>query len=186
LTESITLTSGVAGRYATALFSLGKEEKTLDRFETDLLGLHDCIEKSKDFQRMIASPVYKRIEQQKAIIAISKKIKCSKNIQNLLNLMAKKRRLFVLPNLIEDFRGLMENERGEVRAEVISARDLTKVQRSELEQKIKSSIGKEIKLNVKVDETVLGGLVIKVGSKMIDTTIKSKLVKLQKIMKEVS
>ena len=186
MTDSITLTSGVASRYALALFSIGKEEKTLERFELDLLNLKDSALKNREFCKMISSPVYKRLEQEKAVIAISKRIKCSKNIQNVLSLMAKKRRLIILPTFIEDFKDLMAIERGEALAEVVSAKKLTKIETDKLEKEIKAALGRKIKLKEIVDEEVIGGLVIKVGSQMIDTTTKSKLLKLQKIMKEVN
>jgi F-type H+-transporting ATPase subunit delta len=164
---------------------LGKKEKILDRMEADLISLGNVLFQSIDFQRMITSPVYKRLDQENAILSISKRIKCSKSIQNLLSLMARKRRLFVLPNLIDDFKTLIQSERGELLAEVTTAFELTKGQTTDLGKQIELSVGKKIKLNVTIDETVLGGLIVKVGSKMIDTTVKSKLLKLQKIMKEV-
>jgi len=185
VTESITLTSGVASRYALALFTIGKEEKALERLEVDLTALKENVLNDHEFCKMITSPVYKRSEQQKAVLAISKKMKCSKNIQNVLGLMARKRRLFVLPAFIEDFRALMAVERGEVVAEVVSAKKLSKVEANRIEKEIKAALGKKIKLNEMVDEEVIGGLVIKVGSQMIDSTTKSKLLKLQKLMKEV-
>ena len=106
-------------------------------------------------------------------------------VGNTLRLMASKRRLFVLPQLITSLRGLIAEEKGEVTAEVRSAKELTPAQRDALAAKLKASIGKDVKLKTTVDETLIGGLVVKVGSKMIDTSIRSKLAALQNTMKEV-
>jgi F-type H+-transporting ATPase subunit delta len=109
----------------------------------------------------------------------------TKTMQNVLALMASKRRLFVLPQMINRLRDQIAEEKGEVTADVVSAVKLTAAQSKELASTLKAKVGKEVKINATVDESLIGGLVVKVGSKMIDTSIRSKLNSLQNAMKEV-
>jgi F-type H+-transporting ATPase subunit delta len=106
-------------------------------------------------------------------------------VSNTLGLMAQNRRLFVLPDLIDQVKGLIAAHRGEVTAEVTAAKKLTKEQTDNLAKTLKASVGKDVKLDVTVDESLIGGLIVKVGSRMIDTSIRSKLAQLQNVMKEV-
>ena len=134
---------------------------------------------------MISSPVYTREEQGAAIAAIAKKMKLSPDMTGTLGLMASKRRLFALPQLIQALRDAIAEDKGEVTAEVTAAKSLTKAQQDKLAKSLKASIGKDVKINLAVDEDLIGGLVIKVGSKMIDSSIRSRLNALQNSMKEV-
>jgi F-type H+-transporting ATPase subunit delta len=186
MSESLSLTSGVAGRYATALFTLCKEEGQIAALEKDAETLSELIATSKDFVSLITSPIYKREEQRVAVCAICKKIKLYKNTENVLKLMAVKGRLYIVPQLIWDIDALVENERDEVRVEIISAELLSKEQTSRLEDSVGKVVGKKAKMHARLDKSLIGGMIVKIGSKMIDTTIKSKLVKLQNIMKEVN
>jgi F-type H+-transporting ATPase subunit delta len=179
------LTSGVAGRYATALFEIGKESKSLDKVEADLLALEAALAESADLRGMLASPVFTREEQGNAVAALAARMDLGAAVTNTLRLMAANRRLFVVPALISQLKGLIAADRGEVTAEVTSARPLTDAQREALARTLQASVGKDVKLDVKVDETLLGGLVVRVGSRMIDTSIRSKLANLQNAMKEV-
>ncbi len=185
MSENASISAGIAGRYATAIFELAKEEKALPAIEGDVDALDAALADSEDFRNLISSPIYARDDQQAAITAIAKEMKLSGNLTNLLALMAGKRRLFVLPQLIGALRGLIADEKGEVTAEVTAARSLTKAQEDKLAKTLKSQVGKDVKVNVAVDESLIGGLIVKVGSKMIDTSIASKLANLQNTMKEV-
>jgi len=176
---------GIAGRYATALFEIAKEEKALDQVEKDLSALGDAIEGSEDLQSLIASPVYSREEQGGAMAALAKKMGVSPAVANTVGLMAAKRRLFALPAMISSVQSLIANERGELTAEVTAAKALTKAQEDKLAKTLKERFGKDIKINAVVDESIIGGLIVKVGSKMIDSSIASRLANLQKAMKEV-
>jgi len=109
----------------------------------------------------------------------------STTVASTLGLMAKNRRLFVLPELVAQVKGLIAAHRGEVTAEVTAATTLTEAQTTALAEKLKASVGKDVKIDVTVDESLIGGLVVKVGSRMIDTSIRSKLSALQNVMKEV-
>jgi F-type H+-transporting ATPase subunit delta len=186
MSETLSLTSGVAGRYATALFDLDKEEGQLKTLQKDVKKLSELVLKSKDFRSAIGSPIYKREEQALAVSSVGKKIKLDKNTENLLQLMAKKGRIYILPQVINDIDALLENERDEVGVEVISATSLTKVQTDKLEKTVSKIAGKKASMHVRLDKSLIGGMILRIGSKMIDTTIKSKLVKLQNIMKEVN
>ncbi len=172
-------------RYATAVFELAKEAKKLPALETDLDALTAALEDSTDFVELISNPVYTRDEMAAAVAAIGKKMKLTPIVVNTLGLMAQKRRLFVLPALVTAVKGMIADEKGEVSAEVTAAKKLTKAQEDKLTKTLKASIGKEVIVNVTVDEGLIGGLIVKVGSKLIDTSIKSKLSNLQNAMKEV-
>lgn len=185
MSDSVSTSSGVAARYATALFDLAKEAKKLASIEKDMDHLSVVLEVSDDFNDLINSPIYSRKDQAAAISAVAKKMKLSLFTSNTLALMAQKRRLFVVPALITSIRGMMAEEKGEVTAEVTSAQVLTQEQSNKLSKALTASIGKDVKINLAVDESLIGGLIVKLGSKMIDSSIRSKLSNLQNIMKEV-
>ena len=185
MSESISISSGIADRYATAVFDLSKEEKLLGELEAGNDVLEAALRDSDDLRTMIASPLYSRAEQSAAIAGVAEKLGLPALLQNTLSLMASKRRLFVLPQLVTALRERIAEEKGEVTAEVRSATALTDAQLEDLKGVIGKSVGKDVKLNTSVDESLIGGLVVKVGSKMIDTSIRSKLNALQNTMKEV-
>lgn len=179
------LTSGAAGRYATALFELAREADGLDRIEGDLNRLAEALEESSDLADLIRNPIYTRTEQGKAMGAVVEHMKLGQMVQNIVGLMAMKRRLFALPQMIAQFRALLANHRGEVEARVTTAHKLSDAQRDALAGKLKDSLGRDVKLNVGIDKNIIGGLVVRVGSKMIDSSIRSRLARLQNAMKEV-
>ncbi|RMH48178.1 MAG: F0F1 ATP synthase subunit delta [Alphaproteobacteria bacterium] len=179
-----TLTSGIAGRYATALFELAQEEDALAEVERDLGTLESALAESADLRAMIASPLYSREEQGRAIAALARAMGLGTLVTNTLALMAAKRRLFVLPRLIAQFKALAADVRGEVTAEVAAARPLSEAQREALARTLREAVGREVALNVTVDESLIGGLVVRLGSRMVDSSIRSKLAKLQTVMKE--
>ncbi len=185
MSEPASISSGIAARYATAVFELAKEEKSVAKIESDLDALEAALNDSEDFRDLIASPVYSRDAQGKAIIALAKKMGLTTIMTNVLALMAQKRRLFVLPQLVGALRAQIAEDKGEVTADVVSAKALTKTQTDKLAKTLKERVGKDVKINATVDESLIGGLIVKVGSKMIDTSIASKLNSLQNAMKEV-
>lgn len=185
VSESASTASGVAGRYALAVFDLVKESKSLKALEADVAALESALGASSDFRALIASPVYSREDQAQAVAALASKMKLSGVLANTLGLMASNRRLFVLPQMLGSLRAMIADEKGEVTAEVSAAAELSAAQASKLAATLKKSVGKDVKLNIAVDESLIGGLVVKVGSKMIDTSIRSKLATLQNAMKEV-
>lgn len=185
MSEAVSVSAGIAKRYATAIFDLALGEKALDALEADMETLAAALNESADFAAFIRSPVYSREEQLNAITAIGRKLGLSNNTVNLLGLMATKRRLFVLPQLVAAVRALIAHEKGEITAEVTTAKPLTKGQAATLAAALKENVGREVKIHTTVDESIIGGLIVKVGSKMIDTSIRSKLAALQNTMKEV-
>ena len=185
MSEPTSISSGIAARYAQAVFNIALDQGQLDDLESDIESLKEALAKSSDLTSLINSPVYSRDAQSKAVLAIAAKMKLSKTITNTLGLMASKRRLFVLPSLLECLSSLAADHKGEVRAEVTSAKALTKAQSEKLSKMISARVGKAVKIYATVDKDIIGGLVVKVRSKMIDTSIRSKLNSLQKVMKEV-
>lgn len=177
--------AGMAGRYATALFELALESKKLKKVEADLSKFNGLLEGSADLTRLVRSPVFSAEDQQKAVAAIAKKAKISGITVNFLELIAKNRRLYAISDMIRAFHVLSANHRGEVTAEVTTANKLSPEQAKALKASLKSSLGKTIQLTSHVDLSLLGGMVVKVGSRMIDTSLKTKLDNLQFAMKEV-
>ncbi len=185
MTDSSTFVSSAAGRYATALFELASESKALPQTEKDMAALGQALEMSDDLRALISKPVHTRDEQGRAMASVTEAMGLSALVKNVVGLMATKRRLFVLDEVIDIFAQLMAEHRGEVTAEVTAARTLSETQQAGLIKTLKAAIGREVKLNLTVDEKIIGGLVVKVGSKMIDTSIRSKLASLQNSMREV-
>lgn len=185
VSEPASISAGIAARYASALFELAKESGALAAVESDADALETALNASADLRDLISSPVYSREDQGAAIAAVVSKMGLSGLSANTLALMAAKRRLFVLPQLVTKLRDLISAEKGEITAEVTSAVALTPAQASELAEAIKARVGKTVKLKTAVDEALIGGLVVKVGSTMIDTSIRAKLASLQNAMKEV-
>ncbi|MEP5727889.1 MAG: F0F1 ATP synthase subunit delta [Sulfitobacter sp.] len=185
MSETASISTGIAQRYASAVYELAKETKKVKDIESDLNALQGVLDDSADFRALIQSPIYSRAQQGDAITALTKKMKLSATMANTLALMASKRRLFVLPQLVKTLRDTIAEDKGEVTAEVTSAKALTKAQSDKLAKSLKARTGKIVTLQTSVDETLIGGLIVKVGSKMIDTSIRSKLNSLQNAMKEV-
>ncbi|MGY6705098.1 F0F1 ATP synthase subunit delta [Roseinatronobacter sp.] len=185
MSEPASISSGIAARYATAIFELAKESKSLKTLEADVDALDGALTESADLRNLITSPVYTRDQVATAITAIAKKMKLSQAVAGALGLMAQKRRLFALPQVLSALRTRIADEKGEVTAEVIAAQPLSKAQETDLVKTLKARIGKDIKLKLAVDESLIGGLVIKVGSQMIDTSIRAQLAALKNSMKEV-
>ena len=185
MSEPASISTGIASRYATAVFELAREGKGLPALEADIAALDAALKDSKEFRDLIASPIYSREAQGSAMGAIAEKMGLSDILKNTLSLMAAKRRLFVLPALVSELSRLLAEEKGEVTADVTAASALSDAQQEKLAATLKERVGKDVKIHMSVDETLIGGLVVKVGSQMIDTSIRSKLAALQNTMKEV-
>lgn len=177
--------SGVADRYAGAFFDLCTSAAKIKSAESDLSALEKALNESADFMRFVRSPVFSTDDQVRAIDAILTKANMSEMTANFIRVVARNRRLFVLPAMIEAFRTMAAEARGEVSGDVTSAVKLTAEQRTELQAALKAKIGKDVALNETVDPSILGGLIVKVGSRMIDTSIRTKLNSLKIMMKEV-
>ena len=184
MSEPASISSGIASRYATAVFDLSKESGALDRLEGDIGALQAALTESADLRRLTASPIYARDQQAAAIGAVASRMGLSETMGNTLRLMAQKRRLFVVPAMLHRLSEMIAAEKGEVTAEVVSAKALTKAQSAKLASTLKARVGSDVKISASVDESLIGGLIVKVGSTMIDTSIASKLNALQNTMKE--
>ena len=185
VSEPASISSGIAARYATAIFEISKDDKSLAKLESNVTDLAAALDTSDEFAELIASPIVPRSEQKAAVMAIADKMGLEPVLKNGLGLMAEKRRLFVLPQLIVKLREMIAEDKGEVTADVTSAKALTKTQSDKLAKTLKATVGKDVNINATVDESLIGGLIVKVGSKMIDTSIRSRLNSLQNAMKEV-
>ncbi len=179
------LSTGIAQRYAKAVFELAKEENNLTAVAKDLDALDAALGASPELAAMIASPVHSRDELTRAVTALAAKMGLSEAVTGALGVMGEKRRLFVLPQFIAALRAAIAEDKGEVTAEVTAAKAMTKAQQEKLSKAIKAAVGKDVKINVAVDDSLIGGLVVKVGSQMIDSSIRARLSALQNSMKEV-
>ncbi len=185
MSEPASISAGIAGRYATAVFDLAKEANGLAALEADVAALGQALGDSADLRQVIGSPVVSREDLGRALVALAARMGLSPTVANTLSLMAANRRLFVLPQLLAALDRMIADEKGEVTADVTAAAPLTKTQADKLAASLGRTVGKTVKLNTTVDESLIGGLIVKVGSKMIDTSIRSKLASLQNAMKEV-
>tara|TARA_R110002072_G_scaffold232583_1_gene390058 strand:+ start:1223 stop:1789 length:567 start_codon:yes stop_codon:yes gene_type:complete len=185
VSEPASISIGIAARYATAVFDLAKEGGALAALEGDIDQLETALADSAELRAVLSSPVYSREDLAKAVSALAEKMALSPAMRGALGMMARNRRLFALSHLCATLRRKIADEKGEVTADVTSATVLSKAQADALASTLKDRIGKTVKLNVAVDEKLIGGLIVKVGSKMIDTSIRSKLAALQNTMKEV-
>lgn len=175
--------TGISGRYAAALFELAGERDLLDRVGQDLSQLGRMMKESADLRRFVNNPVLDRADQLTTMMALMEKAGMDKLSRNFVGLVAANRRLFALPSMIQDFHALHAQSRGQVTAEVISAEALSDRQFGELKENLAAVMSGEIVLKTKIDEGLLGGLVVKVASQMIDSSLKTKLQKLRFAMK---
>lgn len=167
--------SGIAGRYATAVFELAVDEKQVEALERDFASLKAMIDASPDLARLVRAPVFSREEQAQGMNAILHRIEAAPLTRRFVLLLASKRRLFALTDAIRGFEALVAKMRHEVTAQVTSARPLADAEVAELKAILKSRLGRDARLDAKVDPSLLGGLVVKVGSRMIDSSLRTKL-----------
>lgn len=177
--------SGVGERYANSLFELALESKSVEKVEKDLAGFEALLSSSEDLRRLVASPVFSGDEQLRAISAIADEAGLKGLVGNFLRVVARNRRLFAMPGIIRAFRAMAAEHRGEVVADVVSAHGLSAAQKKELASALKSVAGKEVSMNITVDAAILGGLIVKIGSRQIDTSLRTKLNALKLALKEV-
>lgn len=177
--------SGLAERYARALFDLADEGRALDQVAADLKSVANMLAASADLRRLIRSPVIDRTSQGKAIAALASEAQLSQLTRNFLGLLAKNRRLFVAPEIIDAFLNHLAERRGEVTARVTSAAPLSPAQSTALAEALRKSAGAKLTIDQRIDPSLLGGIVVRLGSRMIDASLKSKLNRLQLAMKGV-
>jgi F-type H+-transporting ATPase subunit delta len=175
----------IAQPYASALYDLAKEQGQLDAVEADLIAISGLIAESPDFSRFLRSPVITGDVKADAMDTILAKANASLVVANFIKVVARNGRLFTLPVIITTFRTIAAKARGEVSAEVTSATPLSSDQVANLAETLKAKIGKTVTLTQFVDPSLIGGLIVKVGSQMIDSSLKTKLSAMKIAMKEV-
>jgi F-type H+-transporting ATPase subunit delta len=175
--------SGLAGRYATAVFELAQEEKSVDALARDFSALKGMIAESPDLALFVRAPVFSRDEHKTGMDALLRRMEASPLTVRFVLTLAEKRRLYALADIIRAFETMLARQRGEVDAEVTSARPLNDAQVLELKRTLKAKLGRDARLETKVDPTLLGGLIVKVGSRMIDSSLRTKLEGLRAAMR---
>jgi F-type H+-transporting ATPase subunit delta len=176
--------SGVSGRYATALFDLAREERSIDAIKADLDRLDAMIGESSDLARLVRSPVFTADIQRKALDAVLAKAGIGGTSAKFLGVLTANRRLFAVRDVIRAFNALVARFKGEATADVTVAEPLSDKNLDALRAALKAVSGKDVALNVKVDPSIIGGLVVKLGSRMVDSSLRTKLNSIKHAMKE--
>ena len=177
------LQTGLAGRYATALFELAEEARAIDTVESDLAGVKAALAESPEFRQLTSSPLIARADAAGAVVATAEAIGVGEVTRNFLGVLAQNRRLGQLPGIIRAYRQLAARHRGERTAEVTSAHPLTDDQVAELRKQLRARVGTDVTVDLSVDPALLGGLVVRIGSQMIDSSIRTRLNSLAHAMK---
>ncbi len=185
VTDNHSLVSGVAKRYASALFDLAEEQKAVKATEADIAAVEKLLGESEDLMRLVESPSFSAEEQIGAMGAVLEKAGIGGLTANFVKLVASNGRLFTLPDMFRGFHELAAASRGEVTASVVSAAELSDANVDALKAVLKKAVGKNVKINATVDPSLIGGLIVKVGSRMIDTSLRTRLNSLKIAMKEV-
>ena len=184
-TEVQTNVTGLSGRYATALFDLAESASALDQVGDDLRQIDAMTAESDDLARLIRSPAISRADQSAAMQALLEKVGAAELTRNFVGVVASNRRLFVLGDIIKDYLMILAGRRGEMTADVSSAKPLSDSQQAEIVAALQTSVGGKVSLNSTVDPDLLGGLVIKIGSRMVDSSLQTKLQHLKLAMRGV-
>lgn len=178
--------SGLAGRYATALFELADKDKALDAVADDLKALQAMMDGSDDLTRLVRSPVLDRDQQWRAAAAVLDKMGVNPLTRRFIGVVTANRRLFALRDIIRAYLDELASRRGEVTADVVTAHPLNDSQTKELEAALKKAVGGKVAIAHRVDPSILGGLVVKIGSRMVDSSLRTQLQKLKFAMKGAS
>ncbi len=177
------IATGLAGRYATALFGLARDENAIEAVSTSLAGLKAALAESGDLAKLTTSAVVSRTQAKSAIAAVAGALGTDPLTARFLGVLAENRRLAALPAVIRTFDALAADARGEMRAAVTSAVPLDAAQKKALATRLKTELGREVAIDLDVDPAILGGLVVRIGSRMIDSSIATKLNSLAYAMK---
>lgn len=177
------ITAGLAGRYAVALFDLARESNDIDSVQKSLATLHAGLTESADLAALVASPVVSRSDAANAIAAVAKAMKLDSLTAKFLGVLAENRRLADLPGMIDAFNAIVAAHRGEVTAKVTSAHPLSAAQLKALAANLKTRVGRDVQIATTVDPAILGGLVVQLGSQLIDGSIRTRLNSFAQAMK---
>ena len=173
----------MTGRYALALFELARDSDALEVVAADLEAFKAMLDGSADLRRLIRSPVISREDQGKALAALAERAGFAELTTKFLGVVAEHRRLFALPDVIEAYRTMLAEHKGEIGAELVSAVPLQEEQVATLEKQLSTAVGKQVMLSSRVDPSLLGGLIVRVGSRMLDASLRTKLRQLELAMK---
>lgn len=186
MAQEQSIVGGMTGRYATALFSLAQEHVAVDAVSGDLARFSGLMAESEDFRRFVKSPIFSGEQQAAALQHLLPKAGVSGLAANFILMVAKKRRLFAIDGMIADFGKLRDKAYGVARAEVTVAQPLSDAHLAKLREELSAIAGsKSVELSVKVDPSIIGGLIVKLGSRMVDGSLKTKLNSIRTRMKEV-
>ena len=185
MSAEVSVVTGISGRYATALFELARDNGALDQVASDVAGLGGMIDGSDDLNRLLRSPVIASEDQGKGMAAVMEKAGATELVGNFAAVVAQNRRLFALRDMVKDFRALLAAHRGEVVAEVTSAKSLNDEQLAKIKAELTASMKTDVQVETAVDERILGGIVVKVGSRMVDSSLRTKIQNLRFAMRGV-
>tara|TARA_B100000745_G_scaffold194823_1_gene128254 strand:+ start:145 stop:702 length:558 start_codon:yes stop_codon:yes gene_type:complete len=185
LSSKSTFSNSTSKSYALALYELSKESSELNKVETDMKDLGLLLEQSVDFREMIQNPTVAKEDKKNIIFMIADKNNFSKNLKKFLGFVAFNNRLFYLKNIIQSFLDLVSDSKGELKAKLISSKELSLEEKKKIQSELSKNFKSSLKIDYKYDPNLIAGLIIQVGSIMIDTSIRTKLRKLEKNMLEV-
>jgi F-type H+-transporting ATPase subunit delta len=185
LASEATGVSGLAERYAAALFDLADERRILDDAAANLRQLKEMVTESAELSRLIRSPILSREEQGKAIVALAERAGFAPLVRDFLAVVARNRRLFAVPAMIEAYLEKLAERRGEITAEVAAAHPLSTAQLDQLREQLRRKVGRQVAIDVRIDAGLIGGMIVKLGSRMVDASVRSKLQRLQMAMKGI-
>ena len=171
-------------RYSRALFEVSKESNELDKVESDIKNFETLINSNSEIKNFIKDPTKNIAQQNEVINLLAEKLRLSNNLKNFFLLLIKKRRIFFIKKIIESFLRLCTKKRGEIKASLISSKELSQPELENLNKELSNSMGTNLKFDYKVDKSLIGGLKLQLGSIMIDTSIKNKLKKYEQVMLE--
>ena len=178
------IVSGMAGRYATALFELARETNAIDEVQADLRAFATLVASSPDLMRLVRSPVFSAEEQAKALDAVLDRASISGVARNFLRVVAANRRLFAVDQIMRGFNKLVAQHKGEVTAQVTAAEQLNDARMNEIRAALREVTGKDVHIDMHVDPSIIGGLKVKLGSRMVDASLRTKLNSIKFAMKE--
>jgi F-type H+-transporting ATPase subunit delta len=181
-----TIVSGMAGRYATALFELARDQKAIDTVKAHLDRFEALLDESPDLTRLVRSPVFSAEQQANALTAVLALAGIDGLATKFLQVVAQNRRLFAVRAILKDFRALVAHHKGEARADVTMADKPNDRQLAAIKDALRAVTAKDVQVDVKIDPAIIGGLIVKLGSRMIDSSLRTKLKSIKHTMKEVS
>ena len=185
MSSKSTFLNSTSKSYALALYELSQEESELEQVKDGITGIKELLDKSSDFRQMVLDPTIKKEEKNKAINEVVDQFNFCQTLKKFMGFLSKKNRLFFLKQIIDSFLDLVSSSKGELKAKLLSSKELTKIELEKIRGELSKDFKSPINMEYKHDPNLIGGLVIQIGSIMIDTSIKTKLEKLQKSMSEV-